>query len=40
MKNEKSEEKYIREQAKDNITLDKLILKEYEDPFLRFVYDL
>ena len=31
--NEKTVARYIREQEKDDIALDKLSLKEYEDPF-------
>ena len=31
--NEKTVAKYIREQEKDDIALDKLSVKEYEDPF-------
>lgn len=31
--NEQTVAKYIREQEKDDIALDKLSVKEYEDPF-------
>lgn len=31
--NEKTVAKYIREQEKNDIALDKLSVKEYEDPF-------